>query len=118
MNAVARLVALRQHAAASQEILTTSYQQLKPTAISSFLVGVPPAIQPLLAHPYVASAQPLPLEEEEVSPQPALRPASQPDKEPFVPLNFDDPQIAFRSKTTGDLLLAYGVFSACQVRSH
>lgn len=118
MNAVARLVATRQHTASFQTILSTSYQQLQPTVNSSFFAGVPPIAQPLLAHPYVASAQPLPLEEEEVLPRPALGPASQPGKEPFVPLNFNDPQIAFRSKTTGDLLLAYGVFSACQVRSH
>ncbi|BDA48708.1 Proline dehydrogenase 1, mitochondrial [Coccomyxa sp. Obi] len=116
MNAVARLVALRQHAASSQAIFRTSYQQLQPTALSSFFAEIPPATQPPLAHPYVASAQPQPLEEEEASPQPAPRAASRPDKEPFVPLNFNDPQIAFRSKTTGDLLLAYGVFSACQVK--
>ncbi len=118
MNAVARLLALRQQAPSSQAIISTSYQQLQPTILSSFCAGIPPATQPPLAHSYVASAQPLPLEEEEAFPRPVPRTASQPDKEPFVPLNFNDPQIAFRSKSTGDLLLAYGVFSACQVRSH
>ncbi|KAK9815561.1 hypothetical protein WJX72_005858 [[Myrmecia] bisecta] len=39
-----------------------------------------------------------------------------PAKKPFVPLNFDDPQEAFRFKSTGQILRSLGVFSACQIR--
>jgi hypothetical protein len=68
------------------------------------------------AHPYVASAQPETLQEsEEAAPRPVPHAAAQPSRQPFVPLNFDDPQAAFRSKTTSELLLAYGVFTTCQV---
>ena len=37
------------------------------------------------------------------------------DREPFRPLQFDDPQLAFESKSTGELMRAYAVFTACQV---
>ncbi len=89
MNAVARVVALRQLTAPSQGFLRA----------------------------YVASAQPQPLEEDDSASQPAPQPASHSNEQPFVPLNFDDPRIAFRTKTTGELLLAHGVFTACQVRT-
>lgn len=117
MNAVARLVALRQQAASSQLILSASLEQLQPTSLSSFLTGIPPAAQRQFAHAYTASAEPQPLEENESALRPPPQPASQPNEQPFVALNFDDPQIAFRTKTTGELLLAHGVFTACQVRS-
>jgi hypothetical protein len=117
MNAVARLVALRQQAVSSQLILSASLEQLQPTSLSSFLTGIPPAAQRQFAHAYTASAEPQPLEENESALRLPPQPASQPNEQPFVALNFDDPQIAFRTKTTGELLLAHGVFTACQVRS-
>jgi len=37
-------------------------------------------------------------------------------QEPFRPLQFDDPQLAFETKSTAELMRAYAVFTACQVR--
>lgn len=36
-------------------------------------------------------------------------------QQPFRPLQFDNPQLAFASKSTGELMRAYAVFTACQV---
>ena len=37
------------------------------------------------------------------------------EREPFRPLQFDNPQLAFESKSTKELMRAYAVFTACQV---
>ena len=47
--------------------------------------------------------------------EPSSRRAPRGDREPFRPLQFDDPQLAFESKSTGELMRAYAVFTACQV---
>ena len=38
-------------------------------------------------------------------------------QQPFRPLQFDNPQLAFASKSTGELMRAYAVFTACQVHT-
>ena len=47
--------------------------------------------------------------------EPSPRRVPHGDREPFRPLQFDNPQLAFESKSTGELMRAYAVFTACQV---
>lgn len=115
MNAVGRLLALRQHAASSQVLFRTSFEQLLPTPLASSLTGTVTSAQLLFAHTYVASAQPQPVEDED-SGAPLSGNQRLQSNEPFKPLHFDDPKVAFQSKITRELALAYGVLTACQVR--
>lgn len=113
MRALCQLSALRQH------VRHSLLQATDCTSIAAPLTAIwgasfPPPNLPASAHLFAASAQPLPIEDGDViGPEP--HPAPQPNKQPFPPLNFDDPRVAFRAKTSGELALAYGVFSACQV---
>ncbi len=66
---------------------------------------------------YAAAAQP---QLADIEPEPAhARPPAHSASEhsgrgPFEQLRFDDPRAAFQSKSTGELMLAYAVFTACQ----
>ncbi|CAK0740844.1 hypothetical protein CVIRNUC_001281 [Coccomyxa viridis] len=74
----------------------------------------PAGSKPSWAKGYVASAQPELVEEDGEEPSPRRVPHG--DREPFRPLQFDNPQLAFESKSTGELMRAYAVFTACQMR--
>ena len=47
--------------------------------------------------------------------EPSARRVPHGEREPFRPLQFDNPQLAFEAKSTQELMRAYAVFSACQV---
>ena len=49
--------------------------------------------------------------------EPAAGRAQRGEQQPFRPLQFDNPQLAFASKSTGELMRAYAVFTACQVQA-
>lgn len=117
MAAFIRHAAMRHHTAAALTSRCTAVPQL--LQLSACLAPKQPW-EPGAPCTYAAAAQPQLLETEPdvAPPRQQTHSAAQHSGRSapaFQQLNFDDPRAAFQSKSTGELALAYAVFSACQV---
>ena len=115
---VAGLAVFRQCAASAASLAHCRALPLPLQHLQSLLIPPPspPAQAPGRGYA-AAAAQAL-----ESEPEPPSTPERQlPPKQgmqPFTLLRFDDPATAFRTKTSGELALAYATFTACQVCHH
>ena len=113
MNPASGLAALRQCAAAAASLAHGRSPHAPLQHLHSLLFpALSPPVQPS-AQGYAAAAQPLESEPD----LPSTDDRRGPNRLSFTPLRFDDPAMAFKTKTSGELALAYATFTACQVLS-